>query len=139
MSAELEVVVRAGHPDFLDLPWSEPLEEWRSDRIVRMARGVSRHVVRFVAYDDRVYALKETDAASAEREYRMLLALREENLPARRAGRRRAVAGRGGEGTGRTARRSSPATSTTRCPTTTSSPAAGAPGCSTACWTAARC
>ncbi|MDX6717571.1 MAG: hypothetical protein QOH30_4129, partial [Baekduia sp.] len=28
MSAELELVVRAGHPDFLDLPWSEPLEEW---------------------------------------------------------------------------------------------------------------
>ena len=82
MSAELELVVRAGHPDFLDLPWSEPLEEWRSDRIVRMARGVSRHVVRFVAYEDRVYALKETDAASAAREYRLLLALREERLPA---------------------------------------------------------
>jgi hypothetical protein len=82
MSAELELVVRAGHPDFLDLPWSDPLEEWRSDRIVRMARGVSRHVVRFVAYDDRVYALKETDAASAGREYRLLLALREERLPA---------------------------------------------------------
>jgi hypothetical protein len=82
MSAELELVVRAGHPDFLDLPWPEPLEEWRSDRIVRMARGVSRHVVRFVAYDDRVYALKETDAASAGREYRLLLALREERLPA---------------------------------------------------------
>ena len=81
MSGELELVVRAGHPDFLDLPWSEPLAEWRSDRIVRMARGVSRHVVRFVAYDDRVYALKETDPASARREYRMLLDLREENLP----------------------------------------------------------
>ncbi len=76
MSAELELVVRAGHPDFLDLPWAEPLEDWRSDRIVHMARGVSRHVVRFVAYDERVYALKETDAASAEREYRRLLALR---------------------------------------------------------------
>ncbi len=81
MPGELEVVVRAGHPDFLDLPWSEPLETWRSDRLVRMARGVSRHVVRFVAYDDRVYALKETDAASAWREYQMLLGLREENLP----------------------------------------------------------
>ncbi len=82
MSAELELVVRAGHPDFLDLPWSEPLEEWHSDRIVRMARGISRHIVRFVAYDDRVYALKETDAGSAAREYRLLLALREEGLPA---------------------------------------------------------
>ena len=37
-------------PDlWCDLPWSEPLEEWQSERIVRMARGVSRHVVRFVA------------------------------------------------------------------------------------------
>lgn len=82
MSAELELVVRAGHPDFLDLPWAEPLEEWHSERIVRMARGISRHVVRFVAYDDRVYALKETEAGAAEREYRLLLALREEGLPA---------------------------------------------------------
>lgn len=81
MSAELELVIRAGHPDFLDLPWSEPLEEWHSERIVRMARGISRHVVRFVAYDDRVYALKETDAGAAGREYRLLLALREEGLP----------------------------------------------------------
>jgi Domain of unknown function (DUF4032) len=81
MPGELEVVVRAGHPDFLDLPWSEPLGTWRSDRVVRMARGVSRHVVRFVAYDDRVYALKETDPVSAWREYQMLLGLREERLP----------------------------------------------------------
>jgi hypothetical protein len=56
VTSELELVVRAGHPDFLDLPWSAPLAEWRTDRLVRMARGVSRHVVRFVAYDDRVYA-----------------------------------------------------------------------------------
>ena len=82
MSAELQLVVRAGHPDFLDLPWAEPLEEWHSERVVRMARGISRHVVRFVAYDDRVYALKETEAGAAEREYRLLLALREERLPA---------------------------------------------------------
>ncbi len=81
MSGELELVVRAGHPDLLDLPWSEPLEGWRTDRLVRMARGISRHVVRFVAYDERVYALKETDAGSARREYRLLLALREEGLP----------------------------------------------------------
>ncbi|MGD9573346.1 MAG: DUF4032 domain-containing protein [Thermoleophilia bacterium] len=82
MTAGLELVVRAGHPDFLDLPWTEPLEGWRSERVVRMARGISRHVVRFVAYEDRVYALKETDPSAARREYRMLLELREEGLPA---------------------------------------------------------
>ena len=82
MSGELELVVRAGHPDFLDLPWAEPLAEWRTERIVRMARGVARHVVRFVAYDERVYALKETDAKSAWREFRVLLGLLDEGLPA---------------------------------------------------------
>lgn len=82
MPGELELVVRAGHPDFLDLPWSEPLAEWRTERVVRMARGISRHVVRFVAYDERVYALKETDAGSAWREYRLLMHLADERLPA---------------------------------------------------------
>jgi Domain of unknown function (DUF4032) len=82
MPGELELTVRAGHPDFLDLPWAEPLAEWRTERIVRMARGVARHVVRFVAYDERVYALKETDAGSAWGEYRLLLRLKDENLPA---------------------------------------------------------
>ena len=102
MPGELEVVVRAGHPDFLDLPWSEPLETWKSDRLVRMARGVSRHVVRFVAYDERVYALKETDATSAWREYQMLLALREENLPCVEPVGTARWRGRDGEGAGRT-------------------------------------
>ena len=137
MPAELELVVRAGHPDFLDLPWAEPLEEWRSERIVRMARGISRHVVRFVAYDDRVYALKETEAGAAEREYRLLLALREERLPAVEpvgVARWRQGGGRPRPGDPR-----SPATSTTRCPTTTSSRAAAGPVCSTACWTGASC
>ena len=82
MSDELELVIRAGHPDFLDLPWAEPLAEWRTERIVRMARGIARHVVRFVAHDERVYALKETDPESAWREYRLLLALQDEGLPA---------------------------------------------------------
>ncbi len=47
-----------------------------------MAQGVSRHVVRFVDYDGRVYALREIQTESAEREYRMLRRLGEERLPA---------------------------------------------------------
>ncbi|MBI2708651.1 MAG: DUF4032 domain-containing protein [Actinobacteria bacterium] len=66
----------------MDLPWEEPLAGWDTARLVRMAHGVSRHVVRFVAYEDRVYAVKETEPAAAEREYRMLRRLRIENLPA---------------------------------------------------------
>lgn len=77
----VEIVTRAGHPDFLDLPWNDPLEGWVDHRLVRMAHGVSRHVVRFVRYDQRVYALKETSSARAESEYRMLRALAEDRLP----------------------------------------------------------
>ena len=36
----------------LDLPWHEPLEEWQDDRLTEIPqRGISRHVVRFVAED----------------------------------------------------------------------------------------
>ncbi len=73
--------MRSGHPDFLDLPWTEPLATWDSPRLVRMAHGISRHVVRFVRYDDRVYALKETGPREADHEYRALRVLAEENLP----------------------------------------------------------
>ena len=82
MGHALELVTRSGHPDFLDLPWSEPLAAWRAPRLVDMVHGASRHVVRFVAYDERVYALKETSGGAAAREYRLLRALAEEGLPA---------------------------------------------------------
>ncbi len=81
MSAVFNIVARGGHPDFLDLPWGTPLEEWDHPRLVRMAHGMSRHIVRFVRYDDRVYALKETDEPLARSEYAMLRELREEHLP----------------------------------------------------------
>lgn len=78
---EVEIIVRGGHPDFLDLPWGTPLEEWEHERIVPMAHGISRHVVRFVRYEHRVYAIKETEAPRAEAEHRVLRLLREDNLP----------------------------------------------------------
>jgi hypothetical protein len=70
-----------GHPDFLDLPWDEPLERWEHPRLVKMAHGISRHVVRFVRYDDRVYALKETEPGVARKEYDNLRELKERGLP----------------------------------------------------------
>jgi tRNA A-37 threonylcarbamoyl transferase component Bud32 len=77
-----QLVARTGHPDFLDLPWSEPLEEWDSPRFVDVARGIGRHVVRFVDYDGALYALKELPPRLARREYRVLRALAEFGLPA---------------------------------------------------------
>ncbi len=81
MPVRLQFIARKEPPDLLDLPWATPLAEWDHPRLVRMAKGASRHVVRFVADGDRVYALKETVPADAEREYAMLRVLGEENLP----------------------------------------------------------
>ena len=75
------MVTRPGHPDFLDLPWDLPLGEWRSDRLVEVPRGISRHVVRFVAYGASLYGLKELPARLAHREYRLLRALADLSLP----------------------------------------------------------
>jgi hypothetical protein len=75
------VVVRPGHPDFLDLPWQLPLSRWHSDRLVEVERGIHRHVVRFVEYDGRRYALKELSQRLAEREYRLLRRLEEKSIP----------------------------------------------------------
>lgn len=76
-----QMLPREAWPDFLDLPWNEPLEEWRSPRLVEVARGISRHVVRFVDYDGALYALKELPARLAEREYRLLRELAAASVP----------------------------------------------------------
>jgi hypothetical protein len=76
------IIARTGHPDFLDFPWDRPLAGWDDPRIVDYAKGVSRHVVRFVGEGGRAYALKETSLALAEREYGLLRRLNDEPLPA---------------------------------------------------------
>ena len=77
----MEIVTKQGHPDFLDLPWEQPLEEWETPRLVKMAHGISRHVVRFVRFQDRVYALKATGLVAAQSEYRVLRDMRDDHLP----------------------------------------------------------
>jgi Domain of unknown function (DUF4032)/Lipopolysaccharide kinase (Kdo/WaaP) family len=81
MPARLQLLARTGHPDFLDLPWDEPLEQWESERLVEVVRGISRHVVRFVEYEGSIYALKEMHAHLAQREYRLLRDLGYEEMP----------------------------------------------------------
>jgi hypothetical protein len=62
----------------LTLPWSQPLSEWRDERLVEIRqRGISRHVVRFICDDGTLYALKELNERLARREYRLLRALAE--------------------------------------------------------------
>ena len=67
----------------LTLPFGEPLEEWQDERLVEIRqRGISRHVVRFVAESGELYALKSLSERLARREYRLLRALAELNIPA---------------------------------------------------------
>ena len=74
--ARLQLIARTGHPDFLDLPWHEPLAGWQSERLVEVVRGIHRNVVRFVEYESglgpRLYALKELPGNLARHEYTML-------------------------------------------------------------------
>jgi tRNA A-37 threonylcarbamoyl transferase component Bud32 len=81
MPARLQLLARTGHPDFLDLPWDEPLEQWDSERLVEVVRGISRHVVRFVEYEGSIYALKELHEQLARREYRLLRELGVQEMP----------------------------------------------------------
>lgn len=81
MDARFQLVARTGHPSFLDLPWQRPLDEWQSERIVNLIRGISRHVVRFVEYDGVLYALKELPERPARREYTLLRRLEDQGLP----------------------------------------------------------
>lgn len=71
------LAVRPGHPDFLDLPWDLPINDWGSSRLVTMPTGIHRHPVVFVAYDEGVYAIKELPVAIATAEYEVLRALGE--------------------------------------------------------------
>lgn len=83
--ARLQLIARTGHPDFLDLPWDEPLAEWTSERLVEVVRGIHRHVVRFVEYESppgpALYALKELPAPIARREYSLLRSLSSAGMP----------------------------------------------------------
>jgi hypothetical protein len=67
----------------LTLPWEQPLADWQDERLVEIRqRGISRHVVRFVADGGELYALKSISERLARREYRLLRSLAELNVPA---------------------------------------------------------
>lgn len=59
-------------PDFLDLQWDRPLDTWESPRLVDLPTGIHRHPVRFVAYPEGLYAIKELPLRLARHEYETL-------------------------------------------------------------------
>jgi hypothetical protein len=73
--------IRAGHPDFLDLPWEHPLVEWDHPRRLVLPKGISRHEVRFFGYDSGIYAIKQLPIASARHEYEVLRQLEDLEAP----------------------------------------------------------
>jgi tRNA A-37 threonylcarbamoyl transferase component Bud32 len=77
----LRIVANRPDPALVTLPWSVPLEEW-TEHVVPLPRGLSRHVVRIVRLGGGTYAVKETVAEIAFREYRLLRDLQRLGLPA---------------------------------------------------------
>jgi hypothetical protein len=66
----------------LTLPWHQPLAEWDDSLLLEVPqRGISRHVVRFVASEGRVFALKEIAEPLARHEYALLSEFEQEGLP----------------------------------------------------------
>ena len=64
--------IRAGNPEFLDLPWDRPIEEWEVPQLVEMPIGIHRHPVVFVAYEEGVYAIKELPRRLGVNEHQVL-------------------------------------------------------------------
>ena len=68
----LEITAATVDPALLDLPWDLPLEDWPTEILAALPRGISRHVVRFVNLSDRVIAVKEIGESVAYKEYELL-------------------------------------------------------------------
>ena len=80
--APLEMTASRPDPALLDLPWGVPLEDWPTELLAALPRGISRHTVRFVRLSGRIFAVKEIDERLARREYDMLRVLRKLGIPA---------------------------------------------------------
>lgn len=81
MTSNIEITAATVEPALLDLPWHLPLEEWPSEHIAALPKGLSRHTVRFAHLNDQVIAIKETLPDLALREYEMLKSLGKLDVP----------------------------------------------------------
>jgi Domain of unknown function (DUF4032) len=70
-----ELTVRAGHPDFLDLPWDDSIVDWDVPHMVDLPKGISRHQVRFFEYPQGIYVVKELSLRAARQDYSVLRSL----------------------------------------------------------------
>ncbi len=77
----LQMTGAPSDPDLIRLPWDLPLEDWPEHHLVRLPRGISRHIVRFARLSGRVYAIKEISERYAKREYQLLWDLMRHDTP----------------------------------------------------------
>src|SRR5581483_5172539 len=70
VAEHFRLLARSEQAALLALPWTVPLEEWPPALFVEVERGSG------------LYALKEVPPRIAQREYRLLLELEEDNVPA---------------------------------------------------------
>lgn len=80
----LDLRLRVTSPELLALPWREPLSEWDPTSVALrdIPVGPSRHLVRFVEADGRLWALKSLPERLAQREYVVLRDLEHRSLAA---------------------------------------------------------
>lgn len=81
MPQQLNITAATAEPELLDLPWHLPLEDWPTENIAALPKGLSRHTVRFAHLNDHVIAIKETLYDLAKREYEMLRKLGKLDIP----------------------------------------------------------
>lgn len=74
------LVLQPGSPDFLDLAWDQPVNEWTHHRLVSMPTGIHRHPVVFVAYEQGVFAVKELPRRLGVNEFEVLDRLQHRTL-----------------------------------------------------------
>ena len=72
MPQSMQITAATIDPSLLDLPWETPLEQWPTEVLAALPRGLSRHIVRFVNLSERVIAVKEIGESVAHREYELL-------------------------------------------------------------------
>ena len=76
------ITLRPESHELLEMDWGTSITEWTSDRLVDLPRGISRHNVRFVAFGDRTYAVKELPTGPARQDHAVLHTLEALSGPA---------------------------------------------------------
>ena len=76
------ITLRPGYPGLIELDWARSIADWTTAHLVDLPRGISRHTVRFVAFEQGTYAIKELPLKAAQRDYETLRRLGDVNGPA---------------------------------------------------------